>query len=361
MTAMAERPALLRAARRRRRRGAAACALALAGGAAQAAAPELAADAATDPTRRRPTARAGRSPAGRPVLRAAAALQDLPRHASRVRRRRAGLRALGHRSRSTTRRTADPARRSPRRAPTRSRSSARWLGVARARPGPPRRARPRTAPPEPRTVARVPAPATLSRPSLDGDRSPTPSPAAPAAGIRSLDLAAGAASPCAARAQRAAHPPSLSGGRLLYVRTRAQHQQLLLGAASAERAATATAGCCASARRPARRRPRQDAHHPGPPAGDRHAGRCARALRAVEHRAGRPDGLRHAAAARRPDGGHRPAAALASRTCAGAPVPAELDRARRRVEADACVRGIRPPSWSPPQGGSPGARAPSSS
>jgi hypothetical protein len=84
----------------------------------------------------------------------------------------------------------------------------------------------------PKTVARVPSPATLSRPSLDGDVLGYAVAARRESVIRALNLATGLEQRLR-RATRGAllSQPALRDGRLLYVRATDAHQQLLLGPA----------------------------------------------------------------------------------------------------------------------------------
>ena len=82
-------------------------------------------------------------------------------------------------------------------------------------------------------MARVPTPATLSRPSLDGDVVAYAVAGRTGSVIRTLDLVSGR--PAALRsASRSVllSQPSLHDGLLLYVRATRAHQQLLLGAAT---------------------------------------------------------------------------------------------------------------------------------
>src|SRR2546423_2702380 len=83
----------------------------------------------------------------------------------------------------------------------------------------------------PRTVADVPAPASLSRPSLDGDRVAYAVAGRRGSAIRSIDLATGRRTVLRRTKRGLLAQPSLRAGRLLYVRASALHQQLLRGPA----------------------------------------------------------------------------------------------------------------------------------
>jgi hypothetical protein len=82
----------------------------------------------------------------------------------------------------------------------------------------------------PRTIARVPAPASLSRPSIDGDVLVYAVAGRGGSRIRSLDLVTGLLRSLR-RSSRGAllTQPALRGGRLLYVRATHANQQLLIG------------------------------------------------------------------------------------------------------------------------------------
>lgn len=87
----------------------------------------------------------------------------------------------------------------------------------------------------PRTVADVPAPASLSRPSLDGDRLAYAVAGRRGSAIRALNLATGRRTVLRRTARALLAEPSLRAGRLLYVRVSARHQQLLRGPARLRR------------------------------------------------------------------------------------------------------------------------------
>jgi len=83
----------------------------------------------------------------------------------------------------------------------------------------------------PRTVATANAPASVSRPSLDGDVLVFALAGLTGSKIRSIDLATGAVGTLRTARRALLSQPSIHAGRLLYVRASARHQQLLQGAA----------------------------------------------------------------------------------------------------------------------------------
>jgi hypothetical protein len=86
----------------------------------------------------------------------------------------------------------------------------------------------------PRVVAEVPAPGTLSRPALDGDGLAWAAATRRGSAIRALDLAAPGAQPLVLRrGGRGAvlSSPALHGGALLWIRTTTLRQQLLIAPA----------------------------------------------------------------------------------------------------------------------------------
>jgi cytochrome c biogenesis protein CcdA len=85
----------------------------------------------------------------------------------------------------------------------------------------------------PRTLERVPAPATISRPALDGDLLAYAVAGRRGSTIRLRNLASGG-KPTVLRsgARVLLDNPALAAGALLYVRASARHQELLLGPAS---------------------------------------------------------------------------------------------------------------------------------
>lgn len=85
-----------------------------------------------------------------------------------------------------------------------------------------------------RPVAAVPPPGTLSRPALDGDRLVWADATRAGSAVRLLDLAAPAARPVTLRRERGAlvGEPAIRGGALLYTRTTALKQELLLAPAT---------------------------------------------------------------------------------------------------------------------------------
>ena len=85
----------------------------------------------------------------------------------------------------------------------------------------------------PHTLERVPAPATISRPALDGDQLAYAVAGRRGSTIRLRNLAAGGAPAVLRRGPRVLlDNPALLGGSLLYVRASARHQELLVGPAT---------------------------------------------------------------------------------------------------------------------------------
>ena len=233
MTAMAERPAVLRAARAA---GAAAlllCAALLAAAPARAAArPVVVVSSGTDPTAGPDGSLAWQRPAAQGYVLRAGTVQALP----------GGHPALGgpwlaYATTSAIELTNSDG--STRTVPAAGADAvavgARWL--AWRRPGPHHLDVLDLADPAatPRTVAEVPAPASLSRPSLDGDRLVYAVAGRRGSTIRAVNLATGRRT-VLRRTQRALlAQPSLRAGTLLYVRASALHQQLLRGPARLQR------------------------------------------------------------------------------------------------------------------------------
>jgi hypothetical protein len=230
MTAMAERPGLLRAARASGAAALALCAVAFAGGAAQAATPTVAAGAATDPTVAADGTLAWQVPGGPGRLSRGGALEDLPgTHPAFG----GPWLALIDRDQIVLSNQADGSTRSVS-APGADAVAVgeRWLAWRASEPE--RLVTLDLADPAavPRAVARVPSPATVSRPSLDGDVLAYAVAGRTGSAIRTLNLATGVTA-ALRDADRGVllTQPALSAGRLLYVRTTRAHQQLLLGAA----------------------------------------------------------------------------------------------------------------------------------
>ena len=231
MDAMAERPGLLRGARAA---GAAAlllAALAFAAPVAQAAGkPAVVAGAATDPTLAPDGALAWQVPGGAGRLSRAGAVQDLPGAHPAL-----GGPFLAYVTPDgiVVANTADGSTRTIAGVGADALAVGdRWLAWRTA--GPDRLwvldlADPAGAP---RPVASVPAPASLGRPALEGNALVYAVAGRRGSRIRLVDLATGRLRSLR-RSSRGAllTQPSLRGGRLLYVRASALHQQLLLGPA----------------------------------------------------------------------------------------------------------------------------------
>jgi cytochrome c biogenesis protein CcdA len=111
--------------------------------------------------------------------------------------------------------------------------SARWLAWRTPRPDRITVLDLSAAAPAPRGVVTVAAPGTLSRPTLDGDRLAWASATRNGSAIRALDLATPAARAITLRREPRVllTAPALAGGALLYVRVTDVRQQLLLAAA----------------------------------------------------------------------------------------------------------------------------------
>jgi hypothetical protein len=88
-----------------------------------------------------------------------------------------------------------------------------------------------------RLVAAVPPPGTLSRPSLDGDRVVWAHATRAGSSVRLLDLAAPGGTPTTLRRERRGlvGEPAIRGGALLYTRSTALSQELLLAPARSGR------------------------------------------------------------------------------------------------------------------------------
>jgi hypothetical protein len=231
MTAMAERPRLLRAARAG---GAAAlllCAAAFAGTAAQGAVRQVvAAGFATDPTVGSDGTLAWQVPGGAARFSRGGALQDLPgKHpafgGTWLALVTGDTITLTSGADGSTRTVAAPGADavavSDRWLVWRAPAPDRLFVVSLTEPGAPVR-----------VLARAPAPASLSRPAVDGDLLAYGVADNGGSSIRALDLAGGA--PATLRATGRGGlltQPALSAGRLLYVRATHAHQQLLVGPA----------------------------------------------------------------------------------------------------------------------------------
>jgi len=230
MIAMAERPAVLRAAR-----AAGAVALVLFAAAAPAHAagrPTVVAQAATDPSAGPDGSLAWQVPGAQGQVLRAGALEDLP----------GGHPALGGpwlayadpdgialtATDGTARTVAAPGADGVA-------VSARWL--AWRTPGPDRISVLDLSDPAaaPRVVADVPSPASLSRPALDGDLLAYAVVGPSGSAIRAVNLATGRATVLRREPRTQLTQPALRSGFLLYVRASAHHQQLLRGPARRQR------------------------------------------------------------------------------------------------------------------------------
>src|SRR4051794_22322916 len=187
MTAMAERPGLLRAARAGGAAALVLCAVAFAGGAARAATPTVAAGAATDPTVAADGTLGWQVPGGVGRVSRAGALQDLPGshpafggpYLAYVDRDQIVVTDQGDgSSRTILAPGADALAVGPRWLAWRAGGPERLLVLDLADPAA-----------APRTVTRVPDPATLSRPTLDADVLAYAVAGRTGSTIRSLDLA----------------------------------------------------------------------------------------------------------------------------------------------------------------------------
>jgi hypothetical protein len=229
MTAMSERPGLLRAARA----GGAAlllCALAFTGSAARAQAPTVAAGGATDPTVSADGTLAWQVPGGPGRALRGGTLENLPgthpafggSWLAYVVSDTVTLDNLVDGSQKSVLAPAADA----------LAVSDRWLAWRAADPERIVTFDLQNPAAQPRNVARVPTPATLSRPALEGDTLVWAVAGRTGSTIRSLDLATGRKLALRGTNRNALlTQPSISGGRLLYVRTTHSSQDLMVGEA----------------------------------------------------------------------------------------------------------------------------------
>ncbi|UGS38083.1 hypothetical protein [Capillimicrobium parvum] len=233
ITAMAERPALLRRARAADAVALLAVAAALAGGEARAAAPELVARPGADPSVDGQLLALTIPGVGGELLTGG---QRVPAGGTRP---AVGGGRLAYVAPDGTVTVVDRAAGTTQLVPAAAGAdalavSARWL-VWRV-PNPDRLfAIDLVAPPEfARLVAAVPAPGSLSRPALDGDRVVWSHATRAGSEVRVLDLAVPGGAPLALRRERRVliGDPSLRGGVLLYTRATALRQELVLAPAA---------------------------------------------------------------------------------------------------------------------------------
>ena len=228
MTAMAERPAVLRGARAAGAAALVLCALAFAAAPAQAAPTPVVVSSGTDPSLAADGSLAWQLPGQQGYLRRAGTVQQLPGTHPAL-----GGPWLAYATATTIELVnADGSTRSlPIAGADAVAVSQRWLAWRATEPDRISVVDLNDPSAAPRTVASVTTPASVSRPSLDGDVLVFALASRTSSRIRAVDLATGAVSTLRTARRALLSQPSLRAGRLLYVRASARHQQLLRGAA----------------------------------------------------------------------------------------------------------------------------------